>query len=108
MDQSRTAQMQSHSRMECLGAVISECVPKRSSANEVHDTLAALADRAQDLAARAESALQSVSRGIEPETNECRKDSRWHPPLFENYLGRAMSIADALRRIEAALDRLEI
>ena len=108
MNQIYAAKTQLQGRADGAGSVLAECVPKQSSANEVYETLSALADRAQDLAARAESALQDISRGIEPETNECRKDSRWHPPLFENYLGRAMSIADALRRIEAALDRLEI
>lgn len=104
MNQAQT-QMQGN---RTAGAALGSVAAKQTSASEVYDQLSALADRAQFLADRTENALQSVSRAAEPAAAGCDKVSRWHPPLFDNYLGRADSINAALTRIELALDRLEI
>lgn len=109
MDKTLSAQMQSQRRTEGIGgATLGAIAPNQTSGNEVYDVLSALADRAHNLAERTESELQSVSRQAEPANATGEKVSRWHPPLFDSYLGRANSINAALMRIESALDRLEI
>lgn len=108
MNQGQAAQVQSQQRALGVGAALGGTAPKQTSASEVYDRLSALADYAQALADRTESALQSVSRQAEPSNAAGEKVSQWHPPLFDGYLGRANSINAALMRIESALDRLEI
>lgn len=104
MNQAQT-QMQGN---RTAGAALGSVAPKQTSASEVYDQLSALADRAQALADRTENALHSVSQTPSPANEACDKVSKWYPPLFDSYIGRANSINDALRRIESALDRLEV
>lgn len=94
-----------------LGSIGQACgvaAQKDTAASNCQRQFKALAARANDLADRAENALSPVSRNAPPESkcNEVAGD--WVPPLFDDYRAMGWSIENSIRRIEDALDRLEI
>lgn len=94
--------------MASLGMAAAGQVPKKETAAvSFGGFLADLATRAEALAARAENTLHPISRGMEP-SNACESVTTWMPPLLDEYRNSAFGIEASIRRIENALDRLEI
>ena len=81
---------------------------KMCAADSYREQLISLADRANCLADRVENKLTPVSRMAPPTSESTACATNWMPPLFDGYRLSSERIEASIRRIEDALDRLEI